>query len=191
MDPEESAELLAISTEDGRIVFYSTKAQSTDNSDSKVLDKFAAAEAMFYMGGKECGVKSRIKDFHIISPTSGFESGTKIIVTAGSDGAVMIWKITGEEMQTRKATSKGEASDTGSNGATGEETSNPDQDIPRVGTLLAKYDTGNRITCIKSFELHGSSDEGDDNSDLDDGGASEQGSNEDHDEEEEGFEGFQ
>lgn len=148
---------------------------------------------MFYLGGKEYGVNGRIKDFHIISPISGFELGTKIIVTAGSDGAVMIWKITSEEIQIRKKLLNGKIKGTASNDPTLEEITNHDLDIPRVGILLAKYDTGNRITCMKSFELHGSSEDYNEDPQPDNVPVSEQKSSEDDtlDDEEEGFEGFQ
>ena len=59
-------------------------------------------------------------------------------------------------------------------------------DIPQVGHLLAKYETGNRITCLKAFVMTSSRDEDvDEESDVEmNGGANESDSSSDSDESE-------
>lgn len=130
IDPtsEDKSDLLAVSTEDGRVIFYSTKEtqQPEDDSDSPIPCAVPIAE----LGGKECGLPGRVKDFEIFNLKE--EQATKkdgfLVVTGNSTGAVRIWAVDAEDLTGEQATGQ-------------------------VGKLLNTYETGNRITCLKAFVM--------------------------------------
>ena len=127
---EEDAQVLAISTEDGRVLFYSTRpadlvtASTVEGKDAPL----ASAKLLAQLGGKEVGLSARIKDFSILNNGDG---ATKelIIVAGGSDGALRIWKLPASDLASHKGKAK------------------------QVGDLLGTYETNNRITCLKSFVM--------------------------------------
>ncbi|KAJ5812156.1 hypothetical protein N7474_008457 [Penicillium riverlandense] len=122
-------ELLAVSTEDGRLIFYSTKVLQKAEEDDEAPIPYATAVAQ--IGGKQAGLPGRIKDFEILSlggQPKEFHDNL-LVVTGNSDGVVRIWKITGKELAAK---------------------SSADQ-TRQVGDLLTTYETGNRITCLASF----------------------------------------
>ena len=86
-------DLIAASTEDGRVIFYSTEKlqQAEDDPDSSI--PFAGAVAQ--IGGKAAGLPGRVKDFEIFNlkdvPATK-ESGF-LVVTGNSDGAVRVWMV--------------------------------------------------------------------------------------------------
>lgn len=133
-------ELLAASTEDGRIIFYSTKEtkpSDSDDSDSPIPD--AQVRAQF--GGKACGLSGRVKDFEILSlADSAAWKDHFLLVTCGSDGAVRVWLLRRGEFEKPKSGPQ--------NGDT-KGASQPRQ----VGKLLSTYETGNRITCMVAFVM--------------------------------------
>ncbi|KAJ8130875.1 hypothetical protein O1611_g2753 [Lasiodiplodia mahajangana] len=157
--------LLTVSTEDGRILFFSTK---TDDLESKELktdkktESLPIAKLVAELGGKAAGVTGRIKDFAICKITG--EQGDDLVVpTGGSDGKVRLFKLS----------LKGLA-DAGNMKA-------PKQ----IGKLLGTYDTQNRITCLSGFTMiprgegvEDSDDDSDDSEVMDD-------SDEDEDEDDE------
>lgn len=130
---EQQSDLLAVSTEDGRVVFYATNElqEAEDDSDSSI--PFATPVAQ--VGGKQAGLPGRIKDFEILSLEEQAKEIRKdfLIVTGNSDGVVRIWKVTGKDLVPAK-----QPKDT--------------KDTTRqIGKLLTTYETGNRITCLASF----------------------------------------
>ena len=105
----------------------------------------------------------RIKDFEILRlpATDGKEEGPIIIViTAGSDGSVRVWKVSDYEFDLEP--SSAELADADSvngepikNGKV-EKNSMEDSEEPsknQIGVLLGTQETGHRITCLKAFVM--------------------------------------
>ena len=130
-------DVLAVSTEDGRIVFYNTtredETSTTDGVEGDAGASIPDAEVIAQLGGKAAGLSGRVKDFEILMlPSSESEDGssTAVIVTASSDGAIRLWYLLLNDLTTRK----------------------PDRGL-QVGQLIGTYDTGNRTTCLKAFVM--------------------------------------
>ena len=145
---EEDSQLLAVSTEAGKILFYSTRPADLETEDGKILfystrpadleiaptvegkdAQLPSAKLVAQLGGKDAGLAGRIKDFTVVKLDEGWSKDIYII-TAGSDGSVRIWTL------------------------------NPSADLmaqegelKQVGKLLGTYETGNRITCLKAFVM--------------------------------------
>lgn len=126
-------ELLAISTEDGRVVFYSTKKLRKPEEGSESI--IPHAEAVAQMGGKACGFRGRVKDFEILSlkDDPAGEKNEFLVVTGSSDGVVRVWRLNGTDLTGKK---DGNSANT-----------------PQIGQHLGSYETGDRITCLKSFVM--------------------------------------
>ncbi|PKY05869.1 WD40 repeat-like protein [Aspergillus campestris IBT 28561] len=139
VDPssEDSEELLAVSTEDGRIGFYST--QKTRKSDDEAECPIPYAEAVAQLGGKPCGLPGRVKDFEIMNLKNEPAVGKNdfLVVTGGSEGLVRVWLLRGKELVGEKSKPSGESA----------------TPVRQVGRLLNAYETGHRITCLKAFVM--------------------------------------
>ncbi|KAJ5614255.1 hypothetical protein N7528_007909 [Penicillium herquei] len=127
-------DLLAVSTEDGRVIFYSTQElQKPEEEDESTIPH---ATPVAQVGGKQAGFPGRIKDFDVLSledQPKEVRDGV-VVVTGNSDGVVRIWNVASKELVPAK---KSKGQDT----------------IPQVGNLLTTYETGNRITCLASFVM--------------------------------------
>jgi protein MAK11 len=128
-------ELLAVSTEDGRIVFCDTQVPSTSaepngTSTTTSAETISDAKVLGHLGGKSAGVPSRIKDFQILPISLPNQSATALVITACSDGAIKVWLLRYSDLE-----QQGEEKD------------------GQVGKLLGTYETGNRITCLKAFVM--------------------------------------
>lgn len=125
--------LLAVSTEDGRLLFFSTNTEDLTPQVSnleKSAQKLPIAKLVVQLGGKEAGITGRIKDFAVCKIT-GQQKDALIIPTGSSDGKVRVFKLNMEDLtQARKAKAS-----------------------KRTGELLGTYDTQNRITCVSAFEM--------------------------------------
>ncbi|KAJ5973581.1 hypothetical protein N7481_010791 [Penicillium waksmanii] len=134
---DKTGDLLAVSTEDGRVIFYSTTElqQVEDEEESKIPYATPVAQ----IGGKQAGFPGRVKDFTVLS----LEGQAKdirddfLVVTGNSEGIVRIWKVDGKNLATPKKTKGSKKS--------------KDTAIPQIGNLVSTYETGNRITCLASF----------------------------------------
>ena len=127
-DGEEGEEtVLAVSTEDGRVMFFSTAtADLAAPAEGKTLP---VAKLVGQLGGKEAGVSGRVKDFTVLPVVDAEGRKTFYVATAGSDGRLRLWRVGATEL-----------------GGTGE--------TPRqVGKLLGTYETQNRITCMAAFVM--------------------------------------
>ncbi|KAJ5215938.1 uncharacterized protein N7498_002345 [Penicillium cinerascens] len=127
-------DILAVSTEDGRVIFYSTAElkDAEEGDDSEI----PYASPLAQIGGKQVELPGRIKDFEILSLADQAKEirDDFLVVTGNSDGVVRIWKITGKDLVPAKQSK--------------------DKDtIRQVGNLLTTYETGNRITCMASFVM--------------------------------------
>jgi protein MAK11 len=131
--------VMAISTEDGRILFYSTSPNdlisppAVEGKDSPL----ASAKLIAYLGGKEAGIPGRIKDFTILKVEEG-KTRNLLIVGGSSDGSIRLWRLSSADLN-----------------------SHGGKDAKQTGDLLGVYETGNRITCLKAFVMlqHAESDE--------------------------------
>ncbi|KAB8269124.1 WD40-repeat-containing domain protein [Aspergillus minisclerotigenes] len=139
---EDGDELLAVSTEDGRVIFYSTKKvqKPQDEDDSPI----PYAEAVAELGGKASGFSGRVKDFEILSlknETAGPQDGF-LVVTGNSEGVIRVWYVPGEDLAGK-----------GKGGKTSKTKDEKASKTPQVGKFLNAYETGNRITCLKGFVM--------------------------------------
>lgn len=157
------SDLLAVSTEDGRIIFYSTSnKRSTNEQDPNPASPALLCVPLGQLGGKDAGMTVRIKDFDVlVSPAKGTDEQNHSkghVVTASSDGSIRIWALArtdlkaenqlingaSEHLQPEKTAINGQRKD--ANGLDGPGTR-------QCGTLLGTYETGNRITCLKAFTM--------------------------------------
>ena len=136
--------ILAASTEDGRVIFYSSTASAPktpvamETTDHPTLPD---ATPLAQLGGKPSGTPGRIKDFEVLPLQS---SNQILVVTAGSDGAVGVWAFPISDLISR-STSK----QIKSKAAPGSLA--PSTTTKQIGKIIGTYETGNRITCLKAF----------------------------------------
>ncbi len=122
-------QVLAVSTEDGRLLFFSTEDEDLVEPE-KVESKepgMKAAKLLAQLGGKEAGVDNRIKDFAVVEPDG---TDDVLVVTGSSDGAVRLWKLNIMEVVEAKG---------GGN--------------KQVGTQIGDLKTNNRVTCLQAFVM--------------------------------------
>lgn len=143
--PDLEQSILAVSTEDGRVLFYDV---SSDGKEADA-DKLPQCPCVAQLGGAAAGISGRVKDFEVMAL-----KGKKnlLIVTGSSDGAVRLWTVSGEQ-------SLGKASKEG-----------PKQ----VGKLVATQETGNRITCLGAFVMDGKASDVDDEVEVEENGGAEE-----------------
>lgn len=138
VDEEAGDSLLAVATEDGRVAFFSTKAEdlskpepSTEQAqgDKKAPEPaLPLAKFVGYVGGE--GVQGRIKDFAVIPSTAN--KGTLYVVGASSDGKIRVWTVQTEELL--------------------EAARNKEVEVEKpAGVLRGTYETHNRVTCLAAF----------------------------------------
>ncbi|CAG8302103.1 unnamed protein product [Penicillium salamii] len=127
----EKEDFLAVTTEDGRVILYSTKDLKTDEEDTECSIPHATPVAQ--LGGKQAGFPGRIKDFEVLSLEGQAKEyhNDVLIVTGNSDGVVRVWKATGKEISSAKK----------------------DKETTQIGKLLTTAETGNRITCLAAFVM--------------------------------------
>lgn len=123
LDAESETTTLAVSTEDGRILFFSTAPDDLEKDKNLPRAKFLGQ-----VGGREAGVSGRIKDFKILQMES--VPGVLYVVSASSDGKLRLWEVCRESLQKTKT-----------------------DKANQVGQLLGSYETQNRITCMEAFVM--------------------------------------
>ncbi|KAL1304670.1 hypothetical protein AAFC00_003629 [Neodothiora populina] len=154
----EGHSLLAVSTEDGRIMLYDVKKLTAPSSPKQ---KFASCEAIAQIGGVASGFIGRIKDF-VVLPAAADDAGVTaplLIVTGSSDGAVRVWKFSASELSA-PAEVEGD-----------EEIAKAAGEHAQVGTLIGAHETGHRITCLAAFVMDGPTEQQDSEEDEDEDGA--------------------
>jgi len=139
----EGRDVLAVSTEDGRVLFYDVKT-SGEEADEKALPKLPCVAQL---GGSEAGITSRTKDFELLElpPSLSSPDPRLLIITANSDGGVRLWTLSPHDL----AGSEQPAAE--ANGDIAGSAKVPKQ----VGRLLDTLETGNRITCLGAFVMDG------------------------------------
>lgn len=135
----ESQSILALSTENGRILFYDIRKTSEAASEKQPPTCSPIAQ----LGGEETGFGGRIKDFEILQMPESHRSASSpsFVVTGSSDGAVRIWKFSTSEIQAK----------TEVNGEAGKEDGK--SGLPQIGTVVGTHETGHRITCLVAFVM--------------------------------------
>ncbi|KIV94319.1 hypothetical protein PV10_02095 [Exophiala mesophila] len=138
----EELAVLAVSTEDGRVLFYtSDEVISSKNDKNPVEDTISDATLLGHLGGKDGGVTTRIKDFEILDFGSTSPGPANlVVVTASSDGAIRLFSVPGIDLVNKKK----------------------EGGSFQMGQLIGLYETGNRITCLKAFVMLPPSDEEED-----------------------------
>ena len=129
---------LAVSTEDGRVLFFdlSSLEEAVDSA------KLPSCPCIAQLGGRAAGIAGRVKDFESLQPPARPGEETRlVIVTASSDGAVRLWSMWVSEL---KAGASDEAVVYGTA-----------QSPAQVGHLMGTLETANRITCLGAFMLDG------------------------------------
>lgn len=136
-EEKKGKDVLAMSTEDGRIVFYDTANEEESLSINGTQAEMGAhtpdAKVIAQLGGKAAGLSGRVKAFEILTIPSSQPSekaSTVLIITASSDGAIRLWYLLLSDLTRQKA----------------------GKDL-QVGQLIGTYETGNRITCLKAFVM--------------------------------------
>ncbi|KAI4594814.1 hypothetical protein KJ359_007617 [Pestalotiopsis sp. 9143b] len=133
-DEEGDGSFMAVSTEDGRIMFFSTKtddlSEATATDDRKTAS-LPIAKFVAQLGGKAAGVQGRIKDFGVLKPAE--DSDELYLACGSSDGKIRAFKTSIAELQKAKKVQ--------------------DKEKKQVGKLLGTYETQNRITCLEAFVM--------------------------------------
>ena len=150
---DEAKDLLAVSTEDGRILFYDTADfVDTQTTGPASQSEIPALDAICQLGGSAEGFTGRVKEFEILKPP---DSEDFIIITGSSDGAVRLWAVDGSELVKEPSISKELNDEVNNSDNSGDDKSNGNaMKVPatrQVGLLLGTYEAGNRITCLKAF----------------------------------------
>ncbi|KAL6716417.1 Protein mak11 [Lecanora helva] len=155
-DDDATNEVLAISTEDGRVIFYSSSSfDDTEMTKVGSTTGIPTCEPICQLGGVAEGLIGRIKDFEILkSPLSN----SWIVVTGSSDGAIRVWHIAGSEFKNKDLDNEETVRKRMGppvNGKPITKNSAPVQSPKekQVGRLLGTYEAGNRITCLKAFVM--------------------------------------
>lgn len=143
-------EFLAISTEDGRILFYDTKINSTyETRDLESKLDIPTLKAYGQIGDTGEKVVGRIKDFEILDlKIFDGSSESLIIVTGSSDGAIRLWRI--NKASFSKPSPVLNSNPISNGNITAKDNTSTDS-TNRIGQLIGTYETGNRITCLKAF----------------------------------------
>lgn len=127
VDGNREENVLVVSTEDGRLLFFST---ATEDLLEPAKDKtLPVAKLVAQLGGKEAGVSGRIKDFTVLPVEDEDGKRSFFVVTGSSDGTLRLWQL-----------DAGDLANAGKN-----------KTSKQVGNLLGTYGTQNRITCLEAF----------------------------------------
>ena len=150
---EDSKELLLLSTEDGRILFYSTDNPDVESvSDSDVAWSVPTCEPIAQLGGPAVGLAGRVKDFESI-PLPAIRS--QLIVSGSSDGAIRLWQLDMDEIISLFGKARSTAAKTNGNSSITTGSKEKDLAPKAVGKLLSTYEAGNRIMCLATFVMSG------------------------------------
>ncbi|ETS76151.1 hypothetical protein PFICI_11538 [Pestalotiopsis fici W106-1] len=129
---EGDGSLLCVSTEDGRIMFFSTETNDlSEAADDKKTESLSVAQFVAQLGGKAAGIQGRIKDFAVLKPS---DDSDELYFTCGSsDGKIRVFRTSIAELKKAKKVQ--------------------DKEKKQVGKLLGAYETQNRITCLEAFVM--------------------------------------
>ncbi|KAI1134899.1 WD40 repeat-like protein [Hypoxylon sp. FL0543] len=135
LNAESDSSLLAVSTEDGKIMFFSTRSEDLTPgkppTEGKGKTSLPTAKLVAQVGGKEAGVLGRIKDFAVIRAFGKDGKDSFVIPAGSSDGKLRIFKLAVAELEEARRS----------------------KTTQTVGKLLGTYETQNRITCVEAFSM--------------------------------------
>ena len=129
-DEKDRGGLIAISTEDGRVLFYNLNAGLQTGSEE--ASKLPFVHCVAELGGTADGFSGRIKDFSVLA-LPATSTPTFLCVTASSDGAVRLWTVAMSEIPETAEIGK----------------------AAQPAKLIATLETGERITCLDAFVMDG------------------------------------
>lgn len=147
--------IVALSTEDGRVVFYDTAStiSEAEKKDGKVEKEthIPTCALVAQLGGPAAGITSRIKDFEIIPLAA--PSPVLLLITASSDGSVRFWTLAPSDLEAsvKEPATAGET----------EEVAKTEYSTKQIGNLIGTYTIGVRITCMKAFVMTGKAEDED------------------------------
>lgn len=133
---QEDTALLAVSTEDGRILFYDTgKAASPPaNSQDVAEPSIPDASLVAVVGGRDGGIPTRVKDFEVLFVQLDSTAEQVIaVITASSDGMIRVIQLPISDLVNAQK--------------------NTSQTVPQLGTIVGSYETNSRVTCLKAFVM--------------------------------------
>ncbi|KAF2222342.1 WD40-repeat-containing domain protein [Elsinoe ampelina] len=130
--------VLAVSTEDGRVLFYDVGSNG-DEVDEKSLPQCPCMAEIPTLEARSSG---RIKDFEILELPESHQS-TLIFITASSDGAARLWAVEKSSLDPPVAP----------NGVVSGKVDAIGKEVKSVGALIGVRETGNRLTCIVAFVM--------------------------------------
>lgn len=147
----EVSELLAVSTEDGQILFFDTNSGSSTKTAEESQEHIAPTiHAIGGLGGLKEGVVGRIKDFEILTlPVNGEPPKCLVVAAGSSDGTIRLWTLNATQLATEVNALRGDSDFNKSS-------QGPTPEVPprrQIGRLIGTYETGNRITCLKAFVM--------------------------------------
>ena len=151
-----TTELIAVSTEDGRVLIYPTNVSDTKHHH---LGPKGSVPTLKPIGQVWGDIKGRIKDFDILRVCSIRDPTEHLhLVSANSHGTICVWTLDRNDLSSDTTASPcASAKDKGepevskiSAGGTAASSLNVGS-TRKVGRLLGKYETGHRITCLKAF----------------------------------------
>ncbi|KAG6028082.1 hypothetical protein E4U40_001171 [Claviceps sp. LM458 group G5] len=140
IDEDAGVSILAVATEDGRVVFFSTRTEhlappeGSDKKESAKTDAIPIAKMVGFVGGPSDNITGRIKDILVLPSTAN--SGVLYLVGAGSEGSIRVWALLTKNLVA--AVSSGDSA-----AALGSE--------KPMGRLLGSCETQNRITCLAGY----------------------------------------
>ena len=149
--------VLALSTEDGRILFYYTSADTgklvsaTDDDAMNGKDqdsKIHIYKITAHLGEIQLGM--RIKDFALL-PTS--DGQKQLVVTGASDGKIKIWDVDNPELSDAGTAETHKKQKLNGTSVVGETAAASAVQASSIGNLLGSFETHNRITCLEAFIL--------------------------------------
>ena len=136
------SEYLALSTEDGRIIFYRTDVSTDELNEENSNDELKILQPIAQFGGPSDGLTGRIKDFEVLRLPGAREF---IIIACGSDGAIRLWLV--EDIELTDAPAIELIADADKPKGVGGSPNTPEP----VGQLIGLYESRNRITCVTAF----------------------------------------
>lgn len=152
IDDEADRSVVAVATEDGRILFFSTRTEDLqgdeqsekstgatkgdeESQNKKTSKTIPSAKLVAQLGTTGSGGSGRIKDFAILPFSAGQGGGSGgpswLIAAGSSDGIIKLWMMVAADLKL------------GGNAKGGKQ----------IGQLLGTYSTQNRITCVDAFVM--------------------------------------
>ena len=145
----QASRVLAVSTEDGRILFFDTNVSSEESTAQQLPSCPCAAQ----LGGSTAGVSGRIKDFEILQlpRTENDSDFPLLVVTGNSDSVVRLWTVFASELMAFSNLGEDQGIDVNGNGTE----SDISKAAKQIGNLVDTMETGSRITCLGAFVMDG------------------------------------